>query len=107
MTSSISQMQQWRLVSVSVVLGVPSGILVWRSINLSRRLQGTPFVPLSLDMGSAECSTDHRGYTIPVRAISSLVGFEQLSVFTVNDEPGTMLPGHCFTIEVIHAEVHY
>lgn len=43
------------------------------------------------------------GYTIHV-TLASLLAFTSFAplmrLVTVNDEPGTMRPGHCFTIEV-------
>jgi hypothetical protein len=50
-------------------------------------------------MGSARCFIDHHGYCITVSRADYEVRVLN-DKFLGNEEPGTMMPGHCFTIEV-------
>jgi hypothetical protein len=54
-----------------------------------------------LATGSERCFIVHRGYCIIVsRAVNELPWLSADGEISGNEEPGVMLPGHCFTIEV-------
>jgi hypothetical protein len=68
---------------------------------MSQTDEDTPSRVNFLATGSERCFIVHRGYGITVsRVVNEVRYLSADGEISGNEEPGAMLPGHCFTIEV-------